>query len=189
MRFIERMKGYLKELLITLGLAIVIFLLLRTVIQSSEVFDISMQPTLIEGQRLIVIKTLYTPQRGDIVVVYPPYENQRQYVKRLIGLPGDTVEVKNNLVYVNGIALQEPYIKAAPSYPMAAKTLPEDAYFVLGDNRNNSSDSHLGWTVTRHNIIGKAWLRFWPLNKFGGPGNYPLKEQLAEIKSNLSMSP
>jgi signal peptidase I len=183
------MKGYLKELLITIGLAVVIFLLLRTVIQSSEVFDISMQPTLIAGQRLIVIKTLYTPQRGDIVVVYPPYENQRQYVKRLIGMPGDTVEIKNQAVYVNGIALNEPYIKAEPNYTMAAKTLPADAYFVLGDNRNNSSDSHVGWTVTRHSIVGKAWLRFWPLSKFGGPGNYSLKEQLTQTTSSLLTAP
>jgi signal peptidase I len=172
------MKAYLKELLITLGLAIVLFLLLRTVIQSSEVFDISMQNTLIEGQRLIVIKTFYTPHRGDIIVLYPPMENKRQYVKRLIGMPGDTVEIKNQKVYVNGVALDEPYIKAVPNYVMAAKTLPEDAYFVLGDNRNNSSDSHFGWTVTRHNIVGKAWLRFWPFSKFGGPGNYPLDKQL-----------
>jgi signal peptidase I len=183
------LKGYLKELLITLGLALIIFLLLRTVIQSSQVFDISMQPTLIAGQRLIVIKTLYTPQRGDIVVVYPPYENQRQYVKRLIGLPGDTVEVKNGLVYLNGVALKEPYIKAAPTYTMAAKVLPEDAYFVLGDNRNNSSDSHLNWTVTRHNIVGKAWLRFWPFSKFGGPGNYPLKDQLPSVSAIPSTVP
>jgi signal peptidase I len=177
------MKGYLKELLITVGLAVLIFLLLRTIIQSSEVFDISMQPTLVEGQRLIVIKTLYTPQRGDIIVLYPPTETTRQYVKRLIGLPGDTVEIKNNLVYVNGVALKEPYIKAAPAYVMAAKTLPPDAYFVLGDNRNNSTDSHFGWTVTRENIVGKAWLRFWPLSKFGGPGNYPLKNELAAVNS------
>jgi signal peptidase I len=183
------MKAYLKELALTIGLALVIFLLLRIIIQSSEVFDISMQPTLIEGQRLIVIKTFFSPQHGDIVVLYPPYEKERQYVKRLIGLPGDTVEVKKGQVYINQVALEEPYIKAAPTYTMALKKLAEDEYFVLGDNRNNSSDSHFGWTVTRREIVGKAWLRFWPLNKFGGPGNYPLQEQLTEVISALSAVP
>ncbi len=137
----------------------------------------------------MVIKTLYTPQRGDIIVVYPPTGTKRQYVKRLIGLPGDTVEVKNQLVYINGTALNEPYINSPPTYTMAARTLPENAYFVLGDNRNHSSDSHFGWTVTRENIVGKAWLRYWPLNKFGNPGNVSLKDQLTEMKSGLFAVP
>lgn len=172
------MKSYVRELLITLALAAVIFVALRLVIQSSEVFDISMQPTLFEGQRLIVIKTFFSPQRGDIIVVYPPSENTRQYVKRLIGLPGDTIEIHGGKVYVNNVVLVEPYIKAAPAYTMSTVALGPDQYFVLGDNRNNSTDSHFGWTVSRSDIVGKAWLRFWPLNKFGNPGNYPLNAEL-----------
>jgi signal peptidase I len=172
------MKSYIRELLITLALAAVIFVSLRLVIQSSEVFDISMQPTLIEGQRLIVIKTFFSPQRGDIIVVYPPQENTRQYVKRLIGLPGDTIEIHGGKVYVDNVALVEPYIKAAPAYTMSVVKLGPDQYFVLGDNRNNSTDSHFGWTVSRSNIVGKAWLRFWPFNKFGNPGNYDLGNEL-----------
>ncbi|HSW57865.1 MAG TPA: signal peptidase I [Dehalococcoidales bacterium] len=180
------MKAYLKEVLLTLSLAIIIFVLLRTFVgQGSEVFDVSMQPTLVEGHRLMVIKLFYTPQRGDIIVFYPNPEAKRQYVKRLIGLPGDTVEVKNYKVYVNGIALNEPYVKEPPNYTMAARTLPEGAYFVLGDNRNHSTDSHYGWTVERNNIVGKAWLRYWPLNKLGNPGNYSLDDQLSRTKSAL----
>jgi len=177
------MKPYIRELLITLALAAVIFIALRLVIQSSEVFDISMQPTLIASQRLIVIKTFFSPQRGDIIVIYPPMENTRQYVKRLIGLPGDTVEIHGGKVYVDNVALVEPYIKAAPTYTMSTITLGPDQYFVLGDNRNNSTDSHFGWTVTRSEIVGKAWLRFWPLDKFGNPGNYSIAPELqAAIK-------
>jgi len=175
------MKPYLRELLITLALAAVIFIALRLVIQSSEVFDISMQPTLIAGQRLIVIKTFFSPQRGDIIVVYPPMENTRQYVKRLIGLPGDTVEIHGGKVYVDNVALVEPYIKAEPAYTMSTVTLGPDQYFVLGDNRNNSTDSHFGWTVTRAEIVGKAWLRFWPLDKFGNPGSYNIGSELQSV--------
>jgi signal peptidase I len=183
------MKAYIKEFGITLALAVVIYLLIRLVVQSSEVFDISMQPTLVDGQRLIVLKVLYEPQRGDIIVVYPPGETGKQYVKRLIGLPGDTVEVRDEKLYLNGVALEEPYIKAAPTYTMASRTLNADEYFVLGDNRNNSSDSHYGWTVTRDAIVGKAWLRFWPLSVFGGPGNYPLSEQLEVAGADTSVLP
>jgi signal peptidase I len=175
------MKSYVRELLITLALAAVIFIALRLVIQSSEVFDVSMQNTLIAGQRLIVIKTFFTPERGDIIVIYPPMENTKQYVKRLIGLPGDTVEVHGGKVYVDNVALVEPYIKAAPAYTMSPVTLGPDQYFVLGDNRNNSTDSHFGWTVTRSEIVGKAWLRFWPFNKFGNPGNYDVNAELATV--------
>jgi signal peptidase I len=175
------MKGFLRELLITVGLALVIYLIFQTVIQSSEVFDISMQPTLIAGDRLIVVKPIYNftdPERGDIIVLRPPSSPGKQYVKRLIGLPGDVIEVKNNTVYVNDIPLKEPYLKESPKYTMKPITVPPDNYFVLGDNRNNSSDSHAGWTITRQEIVGKACLRIWPFNKFGGPGNYPLDKQL-----------
>jgi signal peptidase I len=177
------MKGYLRELLITVGLALVIYLLFQTVIQSSEVFDISMQPTLIAGDRLIVVKPIYNfsdPERGDIIVLRPPMSPGKQYVKRLIGLPGDVIEVKNNQLHINGVPLDEPYLKEPPRYTMKSVTLPADHYFVLGDNRNSSSDSHSGWTITRQEIVGKACLRIWPFNKFGGPGNYPLGKQVID---------
>jgi signal peptidase I len=108
-------------------------------------------------------------------------ENTRQYVKRLIGLPGDTVEIHGGKVYVDNVALVEPYIKAEPAYTMSTVTLGPDQYFVLGDNRNNSTDSHFGWTVTRAEIVGKAWLRFWPLDKFGNPGSYNIGSELQSV--------
>jgi signal peptidase I len=175
------MKGMLRETAITLGIAVVFYLLLQLFIQSSIVENISMQPGLIEGQRLIVVKAAYWfngPQRGDIVIIYPPIESDKQWVKRCIGVPGDTITIQNGNVYVNGIALNEPYIKAKPNYTYSSYTVPEDEYFVLGDNRNHSEDSHFGWTVSRSDIVGKAWLRIWPLNKFGSVGNYPLNDQV-----------
>jgi signal peptidase I len=181
------MKGFVRELLITLGLAIVIYLLLQLVIQSSIVNNISMQPTLIDGQRLIVGKAAYwfsEPQRGDIVIVRPPIETSTEYVKRLIGLPGDTIAVKGGKVYVNGVALVEPYIKESPASTFSPYVVPENHYFLMGDNRNHSNDSRSGWTVTRQEIVGKAWLRIWPLDKWGLVGNYPLAPQLSAAGGN-----
>jgi signal peptidase I len=180
------MKGFLREIFITLALAIVIYLLLQTTIQSSVVNNISMQPTLIADQRLIVIKAIYhfqKPQRGDIVIVHPPVEPEKEYVKRLIGLPGDTVTVQYNTVYVNHIALTEPYLKEPPHYTFGPFIVPEDNYFLLGDNRNNSNDSHYGWTVTGDEIVGKAWLRIWPPDKWGKVRNYPLNDQVTSGKT------
>jgi signal peptidase I len=175
------MKGFIRELLITLGLAVVIFLVLQTTIQSSIVDGSSMQPSLENGQRLIVIKAVYhftTPQRGDVVIIHPPVAPQNQWVKRIIGLPGDTVEVKGGVVYVNNIPLAEPYIKAPPAYTLAPYKVPADNYFVMGDNRNNSTDSHYGWTVTGEKIVGEVWLRIWPINEWGVVHGFPLSNEL-----------
>jgi signal peptidase I len=175
-------KGFVRELLITLGLALVIFLLLQTTIQSSIVDGSSMQPGLENGQRLIVVKAVYhfkAPERGDIVIIHPPVAPENQWVKRVIGLPGDTVEVKNGVVYVNQKPLDEPYIKDAPHYVLSPYEVPADNYFVMGDNRNNSSDSHLRWTVAREDIVGEVWLRIWPFNSWGIVRGYPLEEELS----------
>ncbi len=171
------MKGFVRELVITVGLAIVIFLVLQTTIQSSIVLGSSMEPNLENGQRLIINKAVYhfrAPERGEIVILHPPIEPQKEYVKRVIGLPGDTVEIHNGVVYVNGKALAEPYITDAPRYNLAPIKVPANNYFVLGDNRNNSNDSHEGWTVTSQGIVGEAWLRIWPLGEMGTVWNYPL---------------
>lgn len=173
--------GILKEILITVGVAVVLTLIIRVFILNTEVNMPSMQNTLIAGQRLFVIKQLgdiNLPTRGDIIILHPPTSPDSDYVKRLIGLPGDTIEVKNGTVYLNGTALNEPYIKEKPRYTMAPVKILENNYFVLGDNRNNSSDSHAGWTVEEDEIVGKVWLRYWPLNKFGFIGSYPLNDQL-----------
>jgi signal peptidase I len=173
--------GIVKEIFITLAVAVALALLIRVFILNTEVNMPSMQNTLIAGQRLLVVKflgNLNPPHRGDIIILRPPIAPETEYVKRLIGLPGDTIEIKNGKVYLNSIALDEPYIKETPKYTYGPFTVPENNYFVLGDNRNNSADSHFGWTVTKENLTGKVWLRYWPFNKFGFIGSYPLDDQL-----------
>ncbi|GAB4543211.1 MAG: signal peptidase I [Pleurocapsa sp.] len=142
----------------------------------------SMEPTLEIDDRLIIEKVSYRfhePKRGDVVVFSPTDKLREQnykdaFIKRVIGLPGDTVEVKNGKVYVNGEALTEKYIKDAPNYPYGPVTVPENQYLVLGDNRNNSYDSHYWGFVPRKNLIGRATLRFWPLNRLGSLDDKPL---------------
>jgi len=175
------MKAFLREILVTLILAIVVFFALQATVQSFIVVGSSMEPGLYAGQRLLIIKVAYAfgePERGDIIVFHPPDNRQVDYIKRTIALPGDTIEVKEEAIYVNGSQLNEPYIKDHPKYTIQEQKIPGNEYFVLGDNRNNSNDSHNGWTVPRQNIIGKAWLSIWPPDEWGLVPNYPLQRQL-----------
>ncbi len=170
------MKSRSREILVTVLIALGIFFLLRATVQSFWVVGSSMEPNLEDGQRLLVNKVVYRlhePQRGEIIVFHPTGGGRDDLIKRIIALPGDTIEIAGGAVYINELAIDEPYIKAAPSYTMASEEIPEGEYFVLGDNRNNSTDSHVWGTVPRENIIGKAWLSIWP------PGvipNYDLQE-------------
>ncbi len=175
------MRFFLREILGTLILALVIFILLQATVQSFIVVGSSMKPSLYDGQRLLVNKAVYTfhePEWGDMVVFRSPNNQQTDFIKRIIALPGDTVEIKMGIVYVNGSPLDEPYINNQPKYTLSVTKIPQNNYFVLGDNRNNSNDSHNGWTVPRQNIIGKSWLSIWPPNQWGLVTNYSLQEQL-----------
>jgi signal peptidase I len=141
----------------------------------------SMLPTLQINDRLIVDKLSYrfnNPQRGDIVVFSPTSTLEKQnfhdaFIKRVIGLPGDKVEVKNGKVYINGKAISENYIEEAPQYQWRPEMIglpdrvPPNSYLVLGDNRNNSYDSHYWGYVPREKIIGRAVVRFWPPHRVG----------------------
>lgn len=135
----------------------------------------SMLPTLQINDRLIIDKITYnfrTPERGDIVVFSPTDALKAQnfkdaFIKRVIGLPGDKVEVKGERVYVNDQPLRENYIEDKPNYSFGPVTVPANQYLVLGDNRNNSYDSHYWGYVPRDKIIGRAIVRFWPLNRVG----------------------
>ena len=178
------MRAFLREILVTLVLAIAIFLLFQFTIQSFIVVGSSMQPNLQEGQRLIISKVVYNlhePERGDVIVFHRPDDHPADFIKRIIALPGETVEVKEGAVYINGRQLDEPYIKHLPRYTFQPKEIPEDEYFVLGDNRNNSNDSHYGWTVPGQEIIGKAWLSIWPPGHWGVAANYSRQEPLASL--------
>ncbi len=174
------MKAFLRDILVTFILTIIIFFLVQTTIQVSIVNGSSMEPHLQHKQRLIVNKAVYffhQPERGDVIIFHPPdHPEESPFIKRIIGLPGDTVEITTEVVYVNGSPLDEPYIKEPPNYTFPKEKIPENGYFVLGDNRNNSNDSHSDWTVPRQNIIGKAWLSIWPPSEWGLAPNYSSKE-------------
>ncbi|MBD2519731.1 signal peptidase I [Nostoc sp. FACHB-973] len=160
----------------TIALSLILALGIRTfVAEARYVPSGSMEPTIQPNDRLIVDKISYdfsSPSRGDIVVFNPTKTLQSEnyhdaFIKRVIGLPGEKVEVKNGQVYINGSPLKENYIEAKPDYKFGPVTVPANSYLVLGDNRNDSYDSHYWGFVPRKNIIGKAFFRFFPLNSMG----------------------
>lgn len=159
------LRRFFLDVLETVLLAVVLFLGINAVSARIRVESISMQPTLYAGDFVIVNKMAYkvgTPGRGDVIVFhYPPDPEREPYIKRVIGLPGDEVQVGGGSVAVNGTPLREPYIKAAPNYE-GTWHVPEGFLFVLGDNRNNSSDSHSWGMVPIENVIGKAEVVYWP---------------------------
>ncbi|HSQ39787.1 MAG TPA: signal peptidase I [Anaerolineales bacterium] len=171
--------AWFRDLVETLVLAVIIFLVVNTFTGRYEVQSISMEPTLHEGQYLIVSKVAYwfhAPERGDIVVLDPPnHQSEIPYIKRVIGLPGERVEIRDGRVWINGIALNEPYISGPPSYS-ESQVLKDEEYLVLGDNRNNSSDSHIWGILPRDNIIGKSIFRYWPPEKWGLIPHYAFPE-------------
>ena len=177
-----RSRGVVREVLRTAVLMLLLFGGIRGLVQNFRVEGPSMQPTLNSGQFLWVNKAAYFainqhfvfggPQRGDIAVLVPPGDQENfDLIKRVIGLPGDRLLIKHGQVLVNGEPLDEPYIhfRAGYDYPVDGKPLiiPDGQYFVLGDNRANSRDSHLGWLVPSENLIGRAWLSYWPPAAWG----------------------
>jgi signal peptidase I len=156
-------------------MAAVLFVGMQFTVQRFAVDGPSMLDNFYTGQQLMVNKIVYhihAPERGDVVLLARPEVTSEIYIKRIIGLPGESVEIKNGIVYIhqkNGvtISLEEPYVtrKAASDYK--GDLIPENEYFVMGDNRNNSSDSRDGWTLPSEHVIGKVWLSVWPMNLFG----------------------
>jgi len=169
--------SWIREWIETIVVALVLALLIRTfVIQAFYIPSGSMEPTLLVKDRLIVNKFLYKfrdPKRFDIVVFKYPYsregEPRKDYIKRIIGLPGETVEVKDGVVHIDGRRLSEDHAMNRDSGDFGPYVMPDDGYFMMGDNRPNSSDARY-WRV--HNLprkfmIGPALFRFWPLNRLG----------------------
>ena len=164
-------------LVLALGLA---FLIRTFVAEPRYIPSESMLPTLEIGDRLIVEKLSYyshPPHRGDIVVFAPPpqlqeqgYQGDQAFIKRVIGLPGDTIAVQDGRVFVNQQLLTEAYVAEPPNYLMSPMVVPPAQLFMMGDNRNNSNDSHIWGFLPRENIVGHACFRFWPLERFGGIG-------------------
>lgn len=152
----------------TVLLALVLFFGINAISARVRVENVSMKPTLQPGEFVLVNKIAYKigkPEVGDIIVFHYPRDPREDYIKRLIGRPGDEVTVKNGQVSVNGQPLDEPYIAASPAYD-GSWTVPTDSLFVLGDNRNQSSDSHSWGFVPLNNVVGKALFIYWPLQQF-----------------------
>ena len=173
------MKEIIKELSGWLLYIVLIIALTWTVVtfvgQRTEVSGSSMETTLSDKDQLIVDKMTYRfrdPKRYDIVVFPYQYQDNTYYIKRIIGLPGETVQILSGMVYIDGMRLDEHYgneIMENPGIAEEPLTLGEDEYFVLGDNRNNSSDSRASdvGLIHRKDLIGRTWIRVWPLSQIG----------------------
>ena len=190
------MNAVLREILEALALAIVVFIVIQASAQNFRVEGSSMAPTLEGQQYLLVNKLVYfkfdterfsriipfweadesnvsspfrQPRFGEIIVFHFPREPKRDFVKRVIGLPGDAVEIVDGKVKVNGAIYHEPYLNATFSDNMAPVTLQDREYFVMGDNRSHSNDSRNWGPVPEENVVGKVWLIYWPFSEVGVP--------------------
>lgn len=180
----QEWKRFFKELLETLLLAAALFLVINLVSARVRVDGFSMRPTLDNGEYVLVVRWVNLfggYQRGDVVIFRPPMyppesffrrllglpdllgDNYEDYIKRIIGMPGETVRIEPGRVSINGVELIEPYL-AAPIEYSGEWTVPADSYFVLGDNRNNSADSHHWGFLPAQNVLGKAVLIYWPFS-------------------------
>ena len=177
----------LRQLLEVILLTLILFFTLRAVLINFRVSGSSMLPTLRDGEYVFVYRLAYwrhPPQRGDIIVFRYPLNPKRTLIKRVIGLPGETVSVHNGQVYINGTPLPEDYILSSPQYTAAPVTVGPNEVYVLGDNRNNSNDSHAWGLLRQDMIVGKAVFRFWPPHRIGllshadypAPFNQPLSQ-------------
>jgi signal peptidase I len=175
------MRTIIRETLQIILLALVIFFSIHFMIQNFRIDGTSMEPNLHNSEYVIVNKTAYwfgrNPHRGDVIIFQAPDQPQNDRVKRVIGLPGETVEVRpDGTVYITGVdgnrsRLEEPYLATYHSGASGTWTVPEGEYFVMGDNRSVSYDSREGGPVPRNKIIGKAWLIVWPLHDWGWAPN------------------
>jgi signal peptidase I len=189
-------RSWLRELVEAAIIGVVVFAAIHFALVNFRVEGSSMRPTLLPGHYLMVGKVVYSqldtgrlgniipfwrpaeprqfyvvrpPSRGDVIVFDYPRDPERQFVKRIIGEPGDTVSIDNGEVSVNGVALREPYLVNLGSTNMHSIQLPGDEYFVLGDNRTGSQDSRHWGPLSEDYIIGKVWVVYWPQSAWGIP--------------------
>ncbi|MBI2952892.1 MAG: signal peptidase I [Chloroflexi bacterium] len=134
----------------------------RLSLTSFKVAGVDMQPGLAGGDYVLVNKLNRTPTRGEIIAFRYPKDERLVFIKRVVGLPGESVRIEDGLVFINEISLDEPYIAERPGYSWQPTTVPNGAYFVLGDNRNNSLDSHIWGLLPQENIVGAVVLKYWP---------------------------
>ena len=168
----------LRELAEVGFLAAILYLAISFAVQAVHVEGLSMWATLDDNDYLIANKVdyrLHDPQRGDIIILRPPTDNSKDFIKRVIALPGERVLIRSGVVYINGRKLDEPYLPEAwiaftdwPSDNPNGRVMGKNEYFVMGDNRNRSQDSRTFGPITRDRIDGRAWFRIWPVDHFGG---------------------
>ncbi len=165
-------RGLLREIAETLALFVLVFLVARLAIGNYAILGQSMEPNYHENQRLLVDKItprLFGYNRGDVVIMRSPVQDI-ELIKRIVGIPGDVVELRDNRVFINGIPLDEPYLPpnaySGPTREISYWQLGADEYFVLGDNRSYSQDSRAFGPVPASLLIGRALVVYWPLNEF-----------------------
>lgn len=166
----SRIWATLREIAETALLTLVIFFAIRLAIQNFRIDGQSMEPNLHSSQYLIVNKLEYrfhSPARGDVIVFRYPRDPSRDFIKRIIALPGETVKIDRGQVYIDEQPLDESYLSDLGTYSWGPALVRQDEFFVLGDNRSNSSDSHAWGMLPRENVIGKAWLCYWPPGHMG----------------------
>lgn len=168
-----------RELLETVILSLVIFLVIRQGVQNYRIESHSMQPNFFEGQFVLVNKLAYKlgePDRGDVVVFRNPGNENEDYIKRVVGKPGDTIQFADGEVYVNGEYLDEPFVNAPTLAPIQDPiVVSPDHLFVMGDNRPNSRDSRSFGLLDEDLLVGRAWVRVWPISEWGRVGHLPLE--------------
>jgi signal peptidase I len=158
------------ETIETIVLAVVLFLAINFISARIRVDGSSMEPNFHNGDYVIVNRVAYQTgeiERGDVVVFPYPQNEEVDYIKRVVGLPGDQVAIYGGVVYLNGEAVPETYVMEPWSFDLAEQTVPEGSVFVLGDNRNNSEDSRSWGFLSIDKIIGKAVFRYWPFDTMG----------------------
>lgn len=177
----QSVKPWWRETLETLVWAFILAMIIRTfIIQAFWIPSGSMIPTLEVGDRVLVAKFwnhFFEPARGSIYVFRYPRDHDRDFVKRIIGVPGDTIDIKDGVVFVNGSAIDEPYVKNHDSFTLrpgrvfkeAPFTVPKGMYFMMGDNRPNSQDGRFWGFVSEEDIHGPVFFRYWPITRIGFP--------------------
>ncbi len=176
----------LREVAETVLLALVMVFVLQLVIKNFRVEGHSMDPNLQHGQYLVVDKLSYRlpfnvrpPRRGDVIVFVPPSQPTKDFVKRIIALPGETVELRQGIVFIDSVPLSNTFGANLDRSSMAAMVVPENAYFVLGDNRPNSNDSRSWGMLAAEKVVGKTWLSYWPPAAWGIiPANRPARDAM-----------
>ena len=183
-----------REILEAVMLALVVLVVLQGTVRNFKVEGSSMSPTLQGGQYLVVDQVSYLkvdverlsrivpfwdgsesetkfafdpPTRGEIIVFHFPQDQTKDFVKRVVGLPGEKVEVRSGTVYIDGFPLDEPYLQRLDRSDSHLTVLREKEYYVIGDNRRNSNDSRAWGVVPEENIVGKVWLVYWPWEDVG----------------------